>query len=129
MEESIETFEQLKVHLLLNLSRCCRKRGQYLEAVSHATTVLKSRPDCLEALHARARAHREAGLLKEAVRDLNEALNLSPQNRDLHRLILKVKEELCNNNDQAATAAGLTVLDDKLKFVDDSASEIGSTTK
>ena len=64
-----------------------------------------------------------AGLLKEAVRDLNEALSLSPQNRDLHRLILKVKEELNNNNDQM----GL-ILDDNLKYADDSASEIGSSS-
>ena len=96
MEETKETFHQLKVHLLLNLSRCRRKQGHLLEAVSKATEVLTLKPDCLDALHARARAHRESGNFRDAVQDLNEALKLSPQNRDLYRLILKVKEEMSN---------------------------------
>ena len=126
MEESKETFEQLRVHLLLNLSRCRRKQGQFLEAINKATEVLAIKPDCLEALHARARAHRESGNFREAVQDLNEALKLSPQNRDLYRLILKVKEEMSktrfNNNDQPI---GANI--DIEKFVDDSEAEFGGS--
>ena len=55
MESSEETFCQLKTHLLLNLSRCRRKQGQFADSVSKATDVLNLKPDCLEALHARAR--------------------------------------------------------------------------
>ena len=55
MEASEETFCQLKTHLLLNLSRCRRKQGQFADSVSKATDVLNLKPDCLEALHARAR--------------------------------------------------------------------------
>lgn len=126
MEETKDTFYQLKVHLLLNLSRCRRKQGHFLEAVNKATEVLTLKPDCLDALHARARAHRESGNFRDAVQDLNEALKLSPQNRDLYRLILKVKEEMSkskfnNNNDQPIGAN----IDDKIQFVDDSASELG----
>ena len=128
MEDSKETFEQLKIHLYLNLSRCCRKQGLLTDAVNHATSVLKLKPDCLEALHARARAHRESGSYSEAIQDLNVALRMSPQHRELHKLILKVKEEMnskFNNNDQLAPIG--TGMDEKLKFADDSAtSEIGS---
>ena len=128
MEDSRETFEQLKIHLYLNLSRCCRKQGLLTDAVNHATSVLKLKPDCLEALHARARAHRESGSYSEAIQDLNVALRMSPQHRELHKLILKVKEEMnskFNNNDLLAPIG--TGMDEKLKFADDSAtSEIGS---
>ena len=53
-----ETFEQLKVHLYLNLSRCKRKQSLYSEAVDLASEVLRFRPNSLEAMHARARAYR-----------------------------------------------------------------------
>jgi tetratricopeptide (TPR) repeat protein len=130
LEESQPTFEQLKIHLLLNLSRCRRKQGQLVDAIAKATEVLSLRSDCLEALHARARAHRESLNFREAVQDLNEALRLSPQNRDIHRLILRVKDEMSssnhsNNNELPPVGASMS---DKLKFVDDSASEIGSSS-
>ena len=130
MEDSKETFEQLKIHLYLNLSRSCRKQGLLSEAVNHATSVLKLKSDCLEALHARARAHRESKNYNEAIQDLNVALRMSPQHRELHKLILKVKEEMScskiNNNDQLKLPSIGSGIDDKLKFADDSASEIGS---
>ncbi len=37
-------FEQLQVHLLLNLSRCKRKQGCHQEAVQLADKVLNVRP-------------------------------------------------------------------------------------
>ncbi len=52
------TFEQLKVHLFLNLSRCKRKQGHFDEAVKLASDVLQFRPQSLEAMQARARAYR-----------------------------------------------------------------------
>ena len=56
--ESPLTFEQLKVHLFLNLSRCKRKQGMFPEAAKLASDVLEFRPKSLEALQARARAYR-----------------------------------------------------------------------
>ena len=130
MEDSKETFEQLKIHLYLNLSRSCRKQGLLSEAVNHATSVLKLKSDCLEALHARARAHRESKNYNEAIQDLNVALRISPQHRELHKLILKVKEEKnsnFNNNDHIVAPPIGAGIDRKLKFADDSASEAGSS--
>ncbi len=95
------------------------------------------RPDCLEALHARARANRESGNFQSAISDLTEALKISPQNRDVHKNIIKVKEEMKrkkdeeennnNNGGKAATKYGFPVgasQCDAMKFVDDSASEL-----
>ena len=84
------------------------------------------RPNCLEAFQARARAFKDSGRLSEAIIDLSEALNLSPQNRDLHRFMIKVKEELRqkemsndgNNNDKILPVGA----DETFKFVDDSSS-------
>ena len=134
MEGSEETFDQLRTHLLLNLSRCRRKQGQFIDAIAQASNILNTKPDCLDALHARARAHREAGNFREAVQDLNEALKLSPQNRDLNRMILRVKDEMSktflvgNNNNDNGQPLGGSVLNDKLKYVDDSSSEITNSS-
>ncbi len=119
-------FEQLKVNLLLNLTRCCRKKGLSAEAVAHASTVLKMSPDCLDALKTRANALKDMGKFTEAAQDLNEALKYSPGNRELHKSLMKVMEEMrsFNNNDQQMMP--ISVIDDKLKFVDDSASEVES---
>ena len=136
MENSVETFQQLRTHLLLNLSRCRRKQGQFIDAIAKATEVLNIKPECLEALHARARAHREAGNFRESVQDLNEALKVSPQNRDLYRMILKVKEEMSknsttnhfgNNNNNGAPNS-VTLNDKELKYVDDSSSEVTTSS-
>jgi len=69
-----QLFEQLRVHLLLNLSRCKRKMGANNEAVGLASEVLSFRPGCLDALHARARALRDDDRHEEALADLHECL-------------------------------------------------------
>ena len=79
-----------------------------------------------------SRAHRESGNFRDAVLDLNEALKISPQNRDLYRMILRVKDEMSkspfgsnNNNDDQSVGSSLN---DKLKYVDDSSSEVTSSS-
>ena len=74
--------------------------------------------------------HRESGNYDEAIQDLNVALRMSPQHRELHKLILKVKEEKnsnFNNNDHIVAPSIGAGIDRKLKFADDSASEAGSS--
>ena len=53
-----QLFRQLRVHLLLNLSRGQRRLGRPREAAETATEALKARQGCVEAFHARARAYR-----------------------------------------------------------------------
>lgn len=125
-ESTEDTFTQLKIHLLLNLSRCRRKQGQFIDAAAKASEVLEFKPDCLEALHARARAHRDCSHFREAVQDLNEALKLSPHNRELHRMILRVKEEMTRSKFVNNNVIGADLVDD-IKFVDESSSEVGSS--
>ena len=127
-------FDQLNVHLLLNLSRCRRQLGDCEEAARRASQALAARPGCLEALHARARAYRQAGHLQEAVQDLTEDLRVSPQNREVHRLVIKVREELRashnnnNNNDEDEDEkVGPVGASEQFKFVDDAGSSVNNS--
>ena len=74
------TFEQLNVHLLLNLSRCKRKSGHQEEALDLANKVLHLQPSNFEAYYAKAKAHKTAGRLYAALQDLTEALNTGNEN-------------------------------------------------
>lgn len=87
-------FLQLRLHLLLNLSRCKRKLGDHGEASHLATQALSLTKDCPQAFHARAKAHHAAGNLEEALRDLTMAVRVAPQNRELHQILLSLKLEI-----------------------------------
>eukprot|EP00095_Tigriopus_kingsejongensis_P002147 maker-scaffold583_size130250-snap-gene-0.13 protein:Tk02147 transcript:maker-scaffold583_size130250-snap-gene-0.13-mRNA-1 annotation:"protein tanc2 isoform x3" len=130
-EDHLQTFDQLKLHLLLNLSRCKRKMGDHSDAIQKATDVILFRPGCLEAFQARARAYRENEQFEEAIADLTEALKISPQNREIHKFIIKVKEEFKenqkekNNNRKESSGHQMPIgmeQKDCFKFVDDNSS-------
>ena len=87
-------FHQLRVHLLLNLSRCRRKENDHTEAERLASEALVLAPTCPEALHARAKASHAAGRLEAALRDLTEAVRVAPQSRELHKILLTLKLEI-----------------------------------
>merc|ERR1719245_1248494 len=103
MSRNKSTFEQLSIHLLLNLSRCKRKAGHLTEAVDLANKVLAVNPNSFEAHYAKAKANKEAGRLHEAVNDLTEALRVAPQNRELHRVILRIKEEIAVSEEKTSS--------------------------
>ena len=106
----------------------------------------------LAALQARAKARKENNQSKEAVDDLTAALKLNPNNRDIRKMLIKVKEEVSlkdnpnqketnpNNNNEIhhprlnisneMAPIGSTI-SKNLKYVDDSASqrsEVSSVT-
>ncbi|PNJ50603.1 TANC2 isoform 1 [Pongo abelii] len=70
--EDLKTFRELKVSLLLNLSRCRRKMNNNSSSCVH---ILSSRQ------------------FAAALEDLNEAIKLCPNNREIQRLLLRVEEE------------------------------------
>ncbi len=94
LSNNSDIFAQLKCHLLLNLSRTKRKIGDYVEAEKFATEVLSSNPTSHEALWARAKAKNDRGLFQDALVDLREALNLAPENLQLHAFSMQVKKSL-----------------------------------
>ncbi|XP_071451060.1 protein TANC1 isoform X2 [Hetaerina americana] len=90
-----ELFDSVRVHLMLNLSRCTRKLGEYSEAVELAEGVLRLRPDSYEAHYARAKAKVDLGDVDGALLDIDEALRVVPSsNREARRILRRVQEEL-----------------------------------
>ncbi|KAJ8364735.1 hypothetical protein SKAU_G00135660 [Synaphobranchus kaupii] len=98
--EDLKTFRELKVSLLLNLSRCRRKMNDFGMAEEFATKALELKPNSYEAYYARARAKRSSRQFTEALDDLNEAIKHCPNNREIQRLLQRVEEE-CRQVNQA----------------------------
>jgi tetratricopeptide (TPR) repeat protein len=65
----------------------------YPGAIELASRALQLKPQCFEALYARARAKRDDQQYGSAQLDLIEALRLAPNNRELRRLLTRIKEE------------------------------------
>ncbi|XP_068119105.1 protein TANC2 isoform X1 [Hyperolius riggenbachi] len=97
--EDLKTFRELKVSLLLNLSRCRRKMNDFGMAEEFATKALELKPKSYEAFYARARAKRSSRQFTAALEDLNEAIQLCPNNREIQRLLVRVEEE-CRQEQQ-----------------------------
>uniref|UniRef100_A0A8C9VIC0 Tetratricopeptide repeat, ankyrin repeat and coiled-coil containing 2 n=1 Tax=Scleropages formosus TaxID=113540 RepID=A0A8C9VIC0_SCLFO len=91
--EDLKTFRELKVSLLLNLSRCRRKMNDFGMAEEFANKALELKPKSYEAYYARARAKRSSRQFQEALEDLNEAIKQCPNNREIQRLLQRVEEE------------------------------------
>ncbi|MGH0131854.1 UNVERIFIED_CONTAM: hypothetical protein FKN15_047957 [Acipenser sinensis] len=91
--EDLKTFRELKVSLLLNLSRCRRKMNDFGMAEEFATKALELKPKSYEAYYARARAKRSSRQFPAALEDLNEAMKQCPNNREIQRLLQRVEEE------------------------------------
>ncbi|XP_056626639.1 protein TANC2 isoform X3 [Triplophysa dalaica] len=93
LSEDLKTFKELKVSLFLNLSRCRRKMNDFGMAEEFATKALELKPKSYEAYYARARAKRSSRQFIEALEDLRNAMKLSPNNREIQRLLQRVEEE------------------------------------
>ncbi|XP_016408653.1 protein TANC2-like [Sinocyclocheilus rhinocerous] len=97
--EDLKTFRELKVSLLLNLSRCRRKMNDFGMAEEFASKALELKPKSYEAYYARARAKRSSRQFHAALEDLSEAGRLCPNNREIQRLLQRVEEE-CHQVEQ-----------------------------
>ncbi|XP_042361228.1 LOW QUALITY PROTEIN: protein TANC2-like [Plectropomus leopardus] len=91
--DELKTFRQLRVCVLLNLSRCHRKMNDFGLAEEFATKALELKAKSYEAFYARARAKRGRRQFHAALEDLIEASSLCPSNREIQRLLSRVKEE------------------------------------
>ena len=126
---------------------------QHTESSKRSSTFLSSLMSSeLAAFQARAKARKEIGQLDKAVDDLTSALKLNPNNRDIRKMLIKVKEELSSQSTPNQTEMGQnnnyklqtttlnmdngrlpigSSISNSLKYVDDSASqrsEVSSVT-
>ncbi|XP_045154057.1 protein TANC1 [Echinops telfairi] len=91
--EDMRPFNDLRVSLYLNLSRCRRKTNDFGMAEEFASKALELKPKSYEAYYARARAKRNSRQFAAALADLREAVQLCPTNQEIRRLLARVDEE------------------------------------
>ncbi|XP_072468209.1 protein TANC1 isoform X1 [Notamacropus eugenii] len=91
--EDMKAFNELRVSLYLNLSRCRRKTNDFGMAEEFASKALELKPKSYEAYYARARAKRNSRQFAAALADLQEAVKLCPNNQEIKRLLSRVEEE------------------------------------
>lgn len=91
--EDMRPFNELRVSLYLNLSRCRRKTNDFGLAEEFASKALELKPKSYEAFYARARAKRSSRQFLAALADLQEAVKLCPTNQEIKRLLARVEEE------------------------------------
>ncbi|XP_037091766.1 protein TANC2-like isoform X2 [Pollicipes pollicipes] len=94
LREHEELFRRLHVNLLLNLSRCKRKLGEHAKSAELATLAMNVRPEAFEPYFFRAKAKHSQKELDAALADLSEALRLAPNNREVRRTLLQVREQI-----------------------------------
>ncbi|CAK9824589.1 Protein TANC2 [Anthophora retusa] len=105
----LQTFAQLRLNFLLNLSRCKRKMNECAEAIELADEALKVRPISYEAFYARAKARVDSDLLEDALSDVQEALQIAPpQNRQDRRVLVALRDEIISRLDGVGTSKGST---------------------
>ncbi|XP_043247903.1 protein TANC2 [Colletes gigas] len=103
----LQTFAQLRLNFLLNLSRCKRKMNECAEAIELADEALKVRPVSYEAFYARAKARVDSGLLEDALSDVHEALQMAPpQNRQDRRVLVALRDEIVSRLDDVEITKG-----------------------
>ncbi|XP_068178206.1 protein TANC1-like [Antennarius striatus] len=103
--EELKGLKDLRVSLYLNLSRCRRKTNDFGIAEEFATKALELKPRSYEAYYARARAKRSSRQFAAALADLHEAARLSPSNREIRRLLVRVEEEYKHHQRTSSNSA------------------------
>ncbi|KAK0089572.1 hypothetical protein PV325_006701 [Microctonus aethiopoides] len=114
----LETFTQLKLNLLLNLSRCKRKMNECEEAIELADQALRARQTSYEAFYARAKANVDLGRLDTGLADVQEALQLAPiNNRQDRRVLCALKDEIISRIEGTSAGCSKTLADiSKIRF-------------
>ncbi|XP_044584635.1 protein TANC2 isoform X5 [Cotesia glomerata] len=107
-----QSFNQLKLNFLLNLSRCKRKMNECEEAIELADEALNTRPSSYEAFYARAKAKVDVGQLENALTDVQEALQIAPiNNRQDRRVLCALKDEIVSRIEGTGIGCSKTVAD------------------
>ena len=90
--------EEIKVPLLLNYSQCQLLLQEYPEVIRQTTKILEFDPNCVKALYRRGKAHSATWNLKDAVLDLQRAVELDNSlkrnvDKELLELTRRLKEK------------------------------------
>lgn len=101
-------LQEFKMPLLLNLSQCKLKQGEYYPVIEHCSTVLSVHPENEKALFRRAKAHMGAWNPTEARSDFEKLVKLNSKLEKSVSQELKILEDMIRqrNNEDRAKLAG-----------------------
>uniref|UniRef100_T1IZI4 RING-type domain-containing protein n=1 Tax=Strigamia maritima TaxID=126957 RepID=T1IZI4_STRMM len=94
-------FRHLKHQMMINLIRCKRKLNEFEAALELTNKLLESSPQSFEAYYARTRIYRDMKQIIASLQDLETAMKLAPQNKDVHRVLKHLQDELKEMNNPA----------------------------
>eukprot|EP01015_Nassula_variabilis_P004917 TRINITY_DN1348_c0_g1_i32.p1 TRINITY_DN1348_c0_g1~~TRINITY_DN1348_c0_g1_i32.p1 ORF type:complete len:467 (-),score=121.27 TRINITY_DN1348_c0_g1_i32:128-1528(-) len=95
VESEIETeIVKFKLTLYLNISAAALKLKEYKVAIERASNCIEHEPSNVKAFFRRAQAYAEFSEYDNAIKDLQTALEVEPNNQDILNELRKIKEKV-----------------------------------
>jgi peptidylprolyl isomerase len=119
--ENTDSLDAIWLACSNNAALVCTKLPDYANAITFCNLILLKDPDNVKALYRRGLSRRHCGLPEEAMVDLNHALTLDPENKDVKQEMVQVKRALAEAKKKEKAAFGgffskVSMYDDKAEL-------------
>lgn len=100
VEESLLELKTLKIAIYSNIALCALKVNDWSLVIENSSKALKLDPTNVKVLYRRATGYLNSGMLTDAKKDANAALNISPGSSELVQLLKQIKKQEKIENDR-----------------------------